>query len=116
MLKPLTVTVEATSGKRSATEGEPEGQKGRRKHKHQPGGSKDDVTMEHELAGSKGNAKGKLTDTKLHNAVLKTIRQTGARTELKKVNFVAASHRPVSPDSDPSLQTDPWFEGGDGFR
>ena len=73
MPKPLSVLVEAISGKRSATDGK---QKGRRKHiKQQPGGSKgrcDDG--EHEL-GQKGTAKGanKSTDAKLHNAVLKTL-------------------------------------------
>ena len=59
----LTVLVEALSGKRSATDGEPEGQRGRRTHiKQQPG-------------GQKGTAKGanKSTDAKLHNAVLKTL-------------------------------------------
>ena len=39
----------------------------------QPGGTKDDVAMGGTSLGSKGNAKGKLTDTKLHNAVLKTL-------------------------------------------
>ena len=71
MAKLLTVPVEALSGKRSATDGEPEGQKGRRKHiKQQPGGTKDDVTT-----GQKGTAKGanRSTDAKLHNAVLKTL-------------------------------------------
>ena len=60
--------------KRSATDGEPEGQKGRRKHiKQQPGGTKDDVTVV--SSGQKGTAKGanKSTDAKLHNAVLKTL-------------------------------------------
>ena len=74
MPKPLSVPVEAISGKRSATDGEPEGQKGRRKHiKQQPGGTKDDVTMV--SSGQKGTAKGanKSTDAKLHNAVLKTL-------------------------------------------
>ena len=48
---PLSVPVEATSGKRSATDVEPDGQKGRRKHiKQQPGGTKDDVAVgTHEL-------------------------------------------------------------------
>ena len=74
MPKPLTVPAEATSGKRFATDGEPEGQRGRRKHiKQQPGGSKDDVTMGGTSSGSKGNVKGKLTVTKLHNAILKTL-------------------------------------------
>ena len=74
MPNPLTVPVEALSGKRSATDGEPEGQKGIRKHiKQQPGGTKDDVTMV--SSGQKGTAKGanKSTDAKLHNAVLKTL-------------------------------------------
>ena len=73
---PSLVTVEAISGKRSAADGEPEGQKGRRKHiKQQPAGSKDDVTMESTSAEQKGTAKGanKSTDAKLHNAVLKTL-------------------------------------------
>ena len=71
MPKPLSVPVEAISGKRSATDGEPEGQ-GRRKHIKQPGGTKDDVTM---TSSQKGSAKGanKSTDAKLHNAVLKTL-------------------------------------------
>ena len=63
----------AISGKRSATDGEPEGQKGRRKHiKQQPGGTKDDVTMGGMSSGQKGTA-NKSTDAKLHNAVLKTL-------------------------------------------
>ena len=73
MPKPLTVPAEATCGKRSATDGEPEGQKGRRKHiKQQPQGTKDDVTMS---SGQKGTAKGanKNTGAKPHNAVLKTL-------------------------------------------
>ena len=73
MPKPLTVLVEALSGKISATDGEPEGQKGRRKHiKQQPGGTKDDVTMS---SGQKGTAKSanKSTHAKLHNAVLRTL-------------------------------------------
>ena len=59
MPKPLSVLVEAISGKRSATDGEPDGQKGRRKHiKQQPGGTKDDVTMGGTSSGQKGSAKG----------------------------------------------------------
>ena len=76
MPKPLSVPVEATSGKRSATDGEPEGQKGRRKHIEQHlGGTKDDVTMGGMSSGQKGSAKGanKSTDAKRHNAVLKTL-------------------------------------------
>ena len=42
----LSVLVEAISGRRSATDGEQDGQQGRRKHiKSQPGGTKDDVAM-----------------------------------------------------------------------
>ena len=70
------LTVPALSGKRSARDGEPEGQKGRRKHiKQQPGGTKDDVTMGGTSSEQKGIAKGanKSTDAKLHNAVLKTL-------------------------------------------
>ena len=62
--------------KKSATDGEPHGQKGRRKHiKQQPGGTKDDVTMGDTSSGQKGSAKGASTstDAKLHNAVLKTF-------------------------------------------
>ena len=76
MPKLLSVPVEAISGKRSATDVEPEGQKGRRKHiKQQPGGTKDDVTLGSMSSGQKGSAKGasKSTDAKLHNAVLKTL-------------------------------------------
>ena len=76
MPKPLSVPVEAISGKRSATDGEPDGQKGRRKHiKQQPGGTKDDVTMGGTTSVQKGSAKGanKSTDAKLHNAVLRTL-------------------------------------------
>ena len=76
MPKPLSVPVEAISGKRSATDGEPEGQKGRRKHiQQQPGGTKDDVTMGGMSSGQKGSAKGanKSTDAKLHSAVLETL-------------------------------------------
>ena len=72
----LTVPVEAISGKRSATDGEHDGQKGRRKHiKSQPGGTKDDVVVESTSSGQQGSAKGanKSTDAKLHNAVLKTL-------------------------------------------
>ena len=59
MPKPLSVPVEAISGKRSATDGEPDGQKGRRKHiKQQPGWTKDDVTMGHEL-GAEENRQGR---------------------------------------------------------
>ena len=78
MPKPLTVPVEALSAKRSATDGEPERQKGRRKHiKQQPGGTKDDVTMS---SGQKGTAKGanKSTDAKQHNAV--SLRELVAST------------------------------------
>ena len=70
MPKPLSMPVEAVSGKRSATNGE------RRKHiKQQPGGTKgrrDDWRLE---LGAEGSAKGahKSTDAKLHNAVLKTL-------------------------------------------
>ena len=74
MPKPLSVPVEAISGKRSATE--PDGQKGKRKHiKQQPGGTKDDVTMGGTSSGQKGSAMGasKSTDAKLHNAVLQTL-------------------------------------------
>ena len=54
MPKPLTVLVEALSGKISATDREPEGQKGRRKHiKQQPGGTKDDVTMSSRQEGNR---------------------------------------------------------------
>ena len=76
MPKPLSVLVEATSGKRSVTDGEQDGQKGRRKHiKSQLGGTKDDVTMGGTSSGQKGSAKGvsKSTDAKLHNAVLETL-------------------------------------------
>ena len=76
MPKPLTVPAEATSGKRSATDGEQDGQKGRRKHiKSQPGGTKDDVAMGGTSSGQKGSATGanKSTDAKPHNAVLKTL-------------------------------------------
>ena len=72
MPKPLSVLAEAISGKKSATDGEPDGQKGRRKHiKLQSGGTKDDVTMGSTSSGQKGSAKGasKGTDAKLHNAV-----------------------------------------------
>ena len=75
MPKPLSVLVEMISGKRSATDGEQDGQKGRRKHiKSQPGGTKDDVAMEG-TSSRKGSAKGatKSTDAKQHNAVLKTL-------------------------------------------
>ena len=60
MPKSLSVPVEAVSGKRSATDGEPEGQKGRRKHiEQQPGGTKDDVTIVgHELE-AEGNRQGR---------------------------------------------------------
>ena len=76
MPKPLSVPVEAVSGKRSATDGEQDGQKGRRKHiKSQPRGTKDDVAMGGTSSGQKGAAKGasKSRDAKLHNAVLKTL-------------------------------------------
>ena len=76
MPKPLSVPVEATSGKRSVTDGEPDGQKGRRKHiKSQPGGAKDDVAMGRKSSGQKGSAEGanKSTDAKLYNTVLKTL-------------------------------------------
>ena len=76
MPKPLSVPVEAISGKRSGTDGEPDGQKARRKHiKQQPGGTKDDVTMGGTSSVQKGSAKGasKSTDAKLHNAVLETL-------------------------------------------
>ena len=76
MPKPLSVPVEVISGKRSATDGEPERQKGRRKHiKQQSGGTKDDVTMGGMSSGQKGTAKdaNKSTEAKLHNAVLKTL-------------------------------------------
>ena len=76
MPKPLSVLVEAISGKRSATDGEQDGQKGRQKHiKQQPGGTKDDVAMGGTSSGLKESAKGanKSTDAKLHNAVLKTL-------------------------------------------
>ena len=75
MPKPLSVLVEAVSGKRSATDGEQDGQKGRRKHiKSQPGGTKDDAAGG-TSSGQQGSAKGanKSTDAKLHNAVLKTL-------------------------------------------
>ena len=52
--KSLSMLVEAISGKRSTTDGEPEGQKGRRKHiKQQPGATKDDVTMGGMSSGQK---------------------------------------------------------------
>ena len=76
MPKPLSVPVESISGKRCATDGEEDGQKGRRQHiKSKPGGTKDDVAMEGTSSGQKGSAKGanKSTDAKLHNAVLKTL-------------------------------------------
>ena len=75
MPKPLSVPVEAISCKRSATDGEQDGQKGRRKKKSQPGGTEDDVAIGGTFSGQKGSAKGanKSTDAKLHNAVLKTL-------------------------------------------
>ena len=69
MPKPLSVPVEAISGKRSVADGEQDGQKGRRKHiKLQPGGTMDDLTMGGTSSGQKGSAKGanKSTDAKLH--------------------------------------------------
>ena len=55
--------VEALSGKRSATDGEPEGQKGRRKHM-----TKDDVTMRREPPRAPTRAQ-----TRSCNAVLETL-------------------------------------------
>ena len=76
MLKSLTVPVEAISGKRSATDGEPEDQKGRRNFfKQHLGGTRDDVTMGSMSLRQQGSTKGanKSTDAKLQNAVLKTL-------------------------------------------
>ena len=60
MPKPLSVPVEAISGKSSATDGEQGRQKGRRKHiKQQLGGTKDDVTMVCMSSGAEGNRQGR---------------------------------------------------------
>ena len=76
MPKPLTVPAEATSGKRSATDGEPKGQKGTKTHQTaawRVEGRRDDG--EARARGRKGSAKdaSKSSDAKLHNAILKTL-------------------------------------------